>query len=121
MRKNTIVLCGNLPFTQLQAFEAVARLGSFIAARTELGGPNVSRHVADRENRLGKKLLLRSPRGALTPEGQLLFGYLTRSFEQIRRLMGAIEAGSLEPESIHLLLHEALFAPPGSQTGRFKP
>ena len=101
----------NLPFTQLQAFEAVVRLGSFDAARRELGGSNVSRHVADLEDRLGKKLLLRSPRGVLTPEGQLLFGYLTRSFEQIRRLMGAIEAGSFEPETIHLLLYEALFAP----------
>ena len=111
LRKNTIVLRGNLPFTQLQAFEAVVRLGSFKAARTELGGSNVSRHVADLEDRLGKKLLLRSPRGVLTPEGQLLFGYLTRSFEQIRRLMGAIEAGSFEPETIHLLLYEALFAP----------
>jgi DNA-binding transcriptional LysR family regulator len=121
LRKNTIVLRGNLPFTQLQAFEAVVRLGSFNAARTELEGSNVSRHVADLEHRLGKKLLLRSPRGALTPEGQLLFGYLTRSFEQIRRLMGAIEAGSLEPESVHLLLQEALFAPTGPPGPRFRP
>ena len=109
LRKKTIVPRPNLPFTQLQAFEAVVRLGSFTAARTELGGSIVSRHVADLENGLGKKILLRSPRGALTPEGQLLFGYLTRSFEQIRRLMGAIESGSLEPQSVHLLLHEALF------------
>jgi DNA-binding transcriptional LysR family regulator len=121
LRKNTIVLRGNLPFTQLQAFEAVVRLGSFKAARTELGGSNVSRHVADLEDRLGRKLLLRSPRGALTPEGQLLFGYLTRSFEQIRRLMGAIEAGSFEPESIHVLLHEALFAPGSPHSDQTRP
>jgi DNA-binding transcriptional LysR family regulator len=121
LRKKTSVLRGNLPFTQLQAFEAVVRLGSFTAARAELGGSNVSRHVADLEDRLGKKLLLRSPRGALTLEGQLLFGYLTRSFEQIRRLMGAIEEGALEPESVRLLLHEALFAPGNLPAGRSRP
>ena len=98
-------------FTQLQAFEAAVRRGSFSAARTELGGSNVSRHVADLENRLGRKLLLRSPRGALTREGQVLFGYLTRSAEQIRRLMGVIEAGSLERQSIHRLLHGAHLHP----------
>jgi hypothetical protein len=64
LRKNTIVLRGNLPFTQLQAFEAVVRLGSFKAARTELGGSNVSRHVADLEDRLGRKLLLLPARRA---------------------------------------------------------
>ena len=121
LRKKTIVPRANLPFTQLQAFEAVVRLGSFTAARTELGGSNVSRHVADLENGLGKKLLLRSPRGALTLDGQLLFEYLTRSFERIRRLMGAIEAGSLDPESVRLLLHQALFAPGGPAADKFNP
>ena len=106
-------------FTQLQAFEAAVRRGSFSAARTELGGSNVSRHVADLENRLARKLLLRSPRGALT-RGQVLFGHLTRSFEQIRRLMGVIEAGSLERQSIHLLLHGAQFAPVGPSAKHFR-
>lgn len=63
------MLGNKLPFTQLQAFEAVVRLGSFNAARTELGGSNVSRHVTDLENRVSKKLLLRSPRDTLTREG----------------------------------------------------
>ena len=121
LRKKTIVPRPNLPFTQLQAFEAVVRLGSFTAARTELGGSNVSRHVADLENGLGKKLLLRSPRGALTLDGQLLFEYLTRSFERIRRLMGAIEAGPLDPASVRLLLHQALFAPGGPAADKFNP
>ena len=87
------------------AWAASARL-----ARS-LEGSNVSRHVADLENRLGRKLLLRSPGGALTREGQVLFGYLTRSAEQIRRLMGVIEAGSLERQSIHRLLHGAHLHP----------
>jgi DNA-binding transcriptional LysR family regulator len=102
-----------LPFTQLQAFEAVVRLGSFNAARTELEGSNVSRHVADLEDRLGKTLLLRSPRGALTPEGKLLFAYLTRTFDQTRRLLEAVEAGTMEPESVRTFLLEALFPPNG--------
>lgn len=95
------------------AWAASARL-----ARS-LEGSNVSRHVADLENRLGRKLLLRSPRGALT-RGQVLFGHLTRSFEQIRRLMGVIEAGSLERQSIHLLLHGAHFAPVGRSAKHFR-
>ena len=96
------------------AWAASARL-----ARS-LEGSNVSRHVADLENRLGRKLLLRSPGGALTREGQVLFGYLTRSAEQIRRLMGVIEAGSLERQSIHRPLHGAHFAPVGPSAKHFR-
>ena len=120
LRKNTIVLRGNLPFTQLQAFEAVVRLGSFKAARTELGGSNVSRHVADLEDRLGRKLLLLPARRAHS-RGAAAVRLLPRSFEQIRRLMGAIEAGSFEPESIHVLLHEALFAPGSPHSDQTRP
>ena len=92
---------------------ASARLARSLEVPTSAGMLPISR------NGLGRKLLLRSPRGALT-RGQVLFGHLTRSFEQIRRLMGVIEAGSLERQSIHLLLHGAHFAPVGRSAKHFR-
>ncbi len=64
-----------LPSTQsLQAFEAVARLGSFTQAAEELALTQsaVSRQVASLEAQLGVALLARSPRQVTpTPEGAL--------------------------------------------------
>lgn len=97
-----------LPFVQLQAFEAVARLGSYKDASSELEGSNVSKHVAALESRIGVELLLSSPRGRLTREGYLLATYLTRCFDDIAALLAQLQAGELDPD----LIAEILCAPP---------
>jgi DNA-binding transcriptional LysR family regulator len=70
----------------LRAFEAAARLGSFVAAGEELSVTQaaVSRMVRLLEERLGFKLFDRMPNGlALTPQGRALQPGLTAAFDAI--------------------------------------
>ena len=70
----------------LRAFEAAARLGSFVAAGEELNVTQaaISRMVRLLEERLGFKLFDRMPNGlALTPQGRALQPGLTAAFDAI--------------------------------------
>src|SRR5262249_55769203 len=70
----------------LRAFEAAARLGSFVAAGEELNVTQaaISRMVRLLEERLGFRLVDRTPNGlALTPQGRALQPGLTAAFDAI--------------------------------------
>lgn len=65
----------NLPLSQLRAFEAAGRLGSFKAAASELGLTQsaVSHHIRSLEETIGTRLFLRNSKTiALTPEGMII-------------------------------------------------
>ena len=64
-------------------FCSVVKAGSMSAAAKELfiTQPAVSMAVKQLEDKLGKPLVSRSPKGvAPTPEGRVIYGYLTRAF-----------------------------------------
>lgn len=76
----------DLPLNALRAFEVSARHLSFTRAGLELHLTQtaVSQHVKNLEDRLGKKLFRRVPKGlALTDEGMALLPVLVDSFERI--------------------------------------
>lgn len=76
----------NLPLNALRAFEVSARHLSFTRAGLELHLTQtaVSQHVKNLEDRLGKKLFRRVPKGlALTDEGVALLPVLVDAFERI--------------------------------------
>jgi DNA-binding transcriptional LysR family regulator len=79
----------------LRAFEAAARLGSFVAAGDELNVTQaaVSRLVRLLEDRLGFRLFERMPNGlALTPQGRALQPGLTAAFDAIAGLTQQVAA-----------------------------
>lgn len=81
-------MAGRLPLTQLRAFEAACRLGSFAAAAQELAvTPSaVSHAIRELERMLGTVLFQRSPRKVEpTPEGRTLYQHVTRGFDQLQR------------------------------------
>lgn len=81
-------MAGRLPLTQLRAFEAACRLGSFAAAAQEMAvTPSaVSHAIRELERMLGAVLFQRSPRKIEpTPEGRTLYQHVTRGFEQLQR------------------------------------
>lgn len=72
------------PLNAIRAFEAAARLGSFVAAAQALHvtQPAVGRHVMILEEWLGVRLLNRSQRGVtLTPEGAHYYQSVSESFK----------------------------------------
>ena len=74
------------PLHALRAFEAAARHMSFAAAAEELSlTPSaISHQIRHLEDRLGRRLFDRKPRGlALTPLGQLYFPLVRSAFEQL--------------------------------------
>jgi LysR family glycine cleavage system transcriptional activator len=74
------------PLNALRAFEAAARLGSYVAAANELHvtQPAMGRHVKTLEDRLTTPLFLRTPRGVLlTDEGRRYFEQVSAALEQI--------------------------------------
>ena len=76
----------DLPLNALRAFEVSARHLSFTRAGLELHLTQtaVSQHVKNLEDRLGKKLFRRVPKGlALTDEGMALLPVLVDAFERI--------------------------------------
>lgn len=79
----------------VRAFEAAARLGSYVAAAQELcvTQPAIGRHVKALEERLKTQLFLRTPRGVLlTDEGR-------RYFEQVSMALAQIADATYELES----------------------
>lgn len=79
----------------VRAFEAAARLGSYVAAAQELcvTQPAIGRHVKALEERLKTSLFLRTPRGVLlTDEGR-------RYFEQVSQALAQIADATYELES----------------------
>src|SRR6201993_4508666 len=74
-------------FLSMQSFVRAVETGSFSAAAREqgTGQPNVSRHIAALEQRLGTRLLHRSTRRlTLTPEGE-------RYYAEARRVLDAVD------------------------------
>ena len=74
-------------FISMQCFVRAVETGSFSAVARELGTgqPNVSRHIAALEQRLGARLLHRSTRRlTLTPEGE-------RYYAESRRVLDAVD------------------------------
>lgn len=83
---------------RLRAFAALARHGSFSTAASELGigQPAVSRHVADLEVRLGRRLVVRGRRIRLTPAGQVLAEYVLRAEALLANASRAVAADAAE-------------------------
>ncbi|MGV3683020.1 MAG: LysR substrate-binding domain-containing protein [Acidovorax sp.] len=76
----------HLPLNALRAFEVSARHLNLTRAADELNVSQtaVSQHIRNLEDRLGKPLFRRLPRGlALTDEGQALLPVLSDAFERI--------------------------------------
>lgn len=68
-----------------KVFYYVAKFNNLTAAASELAisQPAVSQSIKQLEGRLGVKLFVRAPRGVrLTPEGEALYEYVTRGYEQ---------------------------------------
>lgn len=92
----------------LNAFEAVARHGSFSRAAAELNvlQPAVSRRVARLEEELGVSLMRRTrPMVTLTPEGQALFGAVSTGISQITSAMARV---SRRPENSPLVINTTI-------------
>lgn len=76
------------PLNAVRAFEAAARLGSFVAAAAELHvtQPAIGRHIKLLEDRLGVRLFERTPRGVvLTNQGQRYYAAVSIALQQIAR------------------------------------
>lgn len=83
----------DLPLNALRAFEVSARHLSFTRAAEELHLTQtaVSQHVRNLEQRLGKRLFRRVPKGlALTDEGMILLPTLVESFERMASVIKRI-------------------------------
>ncbi|MBT3069146.1 LysR family transcriptional regulator [Rhodoferax sp. U11-2br] len=86
----------DLPLNALRAFEVSARHLSFTRAGLELHLTQtaVSQHVKNLEDRLGKKLFRRVPKGlALTDEGLALLPVLVDAFERIESSLETFKVG----------------------------
>ncbi len=69
-----------------RVFYYVAKLGSITMAAEELfiSQPAVSQAVRHLEDTLGGGLFLRTPKGVkLTPEGEVLYSYVSRGYEYL--------------------------------------
>lgn len=76
------------PLNALRAFEAAARLGSYVGAAGELNvsPAAISQHIRNLEDFLGKHLFTRlNNRVALTDAGEEIFENIHRAFEEIAR------------------------------------
>jgi LysR family glycine cleavage system transcriptional activator len=92
------------PLHALRAFEAAARHLSFAAAADELNlTPSaISHQIRHLEERLGRRLFDRKPRGlALTPLGQMYFPLVRSAFEQLAQATALI--GGVGPEQQKVL------------------
>jgi DNA-binding transcriptional LysR family regulator len=82
--KRETTMIGNLEYYKV--FYYVAKRGSLTLAAAELSisQPAVSQSVKQLENALGVKLFTRVSKGVkLTGEGELLYGYVAKGYEQI--------------------------------------
>ena len=91
----------HLPLNALRAFEASARHLNLTRAAQELHVTQtaVSQHIRKLEERLGKPLFRRLPRGlALTDEGQALLPVVTESFSNLARALEKL--GDTRPREV---------------------
>lgn len=94
----------DLPLNALRAFEAAARLGSFVAAAQELGvTPGaVTAHVKALEKALGAGLFERSPRGVkLTRLGERVRPAFTSAFDALADASRILQAEAA-PRQVHI-------------------
>ncbi|MEH0071272.1 LysR family transcriptional regulator [Pannonibacter sp. Pt2-lr] len=94
----------DLPLNALRAFEAAARLGSFVAAAQELGvTPGaVTAHVKALEKTLGAGLFERSPRGVkLTRLGERVSPAFTSAFDALADASRILQAEAA-PRQVHV-------------------
>ena len=104
----------HLPLNALRAFEASARHLNLTRAAEELHVTQtaVSQHIRKLEDRLGKPLFRRLPRGlALTDEGQALLPVVVESFGNLERALEKL--GDTRPR---LVCHLDLVAPARAAT-----
>jgi DNA-binding transcriptional LysR family regulator len=99
-----VVARDKLPLLQLQAFEAVARLGSIQAARAELESVSVSKDLTALEESLGVTLISRKPRARLTREGKILSAYLSHVFDQTSVLLDRLREGKIDKDLLLAIL-----------------
>lgn len=87
-----------------RVFYHVAKLGSITLAAEELfiSQPAVSQAIRNLENNLGGSLFYRTPKGVrLTPEGELLYSYVSRGYDYLiqaeskYRELFALETGEI--------------------------
>ncbi len=86
------------PLNAIRAFEAAARLGSFVKAGSELHvtPAAVSHQIKSMEAHLGVQLFNRQPRGLeLTSAGLELLPDISRGFAHFSRAVGALSGGEL--------------------------
>lgn len=86
---------GRLPLTALQGFVLAARTGnlSVAATRLHLTVSALSHQIRNLEERLGRRLFTRGPRGVdLTPEGARLLESVGPQFESIERALQQFSA-----------------------------
>lgn len=91
----------HLPLNALRAFEAAARHQNLTRAAEELHVTQtaVSQHIRKLEDRLGKPLFRRLPRGlALTDEGQALLPVVVESFGKLQRALEKL--GDTRPREV---------------------
>jgi len=91
----------HLPLNALRAFEASARHQNLTRAAEELHVTQtaVSQHIRKLEDRLGKPLFRRLPRGlALTDEGQALLPVVVESFGNLQRALEKL--GDTRPREV---------------------
>jgi LysR family glycine cleavage system transcriptional activator len=84
----------NIDWQAIATFEAVARLGTFTLAATELKvlQPSVSRRIAKLEAELGTHLMLRTrPRVTLTHAGEALYQDSQRTIKQMSETLASIK------------------------------
>lgn len=94
----------DLPLNALRAYEAAARLGSFVAAAQELGvTPGaITAHVKTLEAALGTPLFERSSRGVtLTPLGQRSVEALTGAFDALGEAVQDLRRDAA-PQTVHI-------------------
>lgn len=88
-------------FSDLEAFVAIVRAGSFRKAAAERGvsGPAMSQALQNIEDQLGMRLLNRTTRSiALTEAGDMLMSRVSISFDNIREAVDAVQ--SLRGETV---------------------
>ena len=81
------------PLNAVRAFEAAARLGSYVAAAKALHvtQPAVGRHVRLLEDWLGARLFERTSRGVLlTPAGRQYYAAVSTALQQIAEAGGQL-------------------------------
>ncbi|WP_374356817.1 LysR substrate-binding domain-containing protein [Chitinimonas sp.] len=84
------------PLNAVRAFEAAARLGSYVAAADHLHvtQPAIGRHVKLLEQWLGQTLFQRTPRGVvLTSAGRQYYAAISSALQQIADAGQALQAG----------------------------